>query len=113
MLESVFKKNRRSAIYIAEIGLNHNGNMDVARKMVNAAVSAGADAVKFQTIVPEYLNSIYTTSLLGTGLEGERDMSQIDFFRKFILSKDEYVELKKSQRIWGVFFSHLPLMKNL
>ena len=34
---------------IVEVGLNHNGNMDIAKKMIDEAVNAGADAVKFQT----------------------------------------------------------------
>lgn len=38
---------------IAEIGINHNGDMDVARKLIDAAVLAGCDAVKFQKRTPE------------------------------------------------------------
>ena len=40
---------------IAEAGVNHNGNMDIAKKLVDVAVSAGADAVKFQTFKAERL----------------------------------------------------------
>ena len=35
--------------FIAEIGANHNGDMDLARKLIDAARSCGADAVKFQS----------------------------------------------------------------
>jgi N-acetylneuraminate synthase len=38
---------------IAEIGINHNGSLDVAKKMIDGAVSAGCDAVKFQKRTPE------------------------------------------------------------
>src|SRR5512143_94141 len=38
---------------IAEIGINHNGDLDVARQIIDAAVHAGADAVKFQKRTPE------------------------------------------------------------
>lgn len=38
---------------IAEIGINHNGDLDVARRMIDAAVHAGADAVKFQKRTPD------------------------------------------------------------
>ena len=42
---------------IAEIGNNHEGDFDLARKMVRSAAEAGADAVKFQTIAPELLET--------------------------------------------------------
>lgn len=38
---------------IAEVGINHNGDLDLARRLVDAAVSAGCDAVKFQKRTPE------------------------------------------------------------
>jgi N-acetylneuraminate synthase len=38
---------------IAEIGINHNGNLEITKKMIDAAVHAGADAVKFQKRTPE------------------------------------------------------------
>jgi len=41
------------AYIIAEIGINHNGSLDIARQMIDAAVHAGADAVKFQKRTPE------------------------------------------------------------
>ena len=56
------KKNK---IYIiAEIGLNHNGNINLAKRMISAAKLAGADAVKFQSFKTEEFMSntkiIYT-----------------------------------------------------
>ena len=41
------------AYIIAEIGINHNGDLDIVKKMIDAAVHAGADAVKFQKRTPE------------------------------------------------------------
>src|SRR4030042_1681598 len=38
---------------IAEIGINHNGDLETAQRMIDAAVHAGADAVKFQKRTPE------------------------------------------------------------
>ena len=38
-----------SVLVIAEVGVNHNGSIDLAKKLIDAACSAGADAVKFQT----------------------------------------------------------------
>ena len=36
------------AFIIAEIGINHNGSLDIAKKLIAAAIVAGCDAVKFQ-----------------------------------------------------------------
>jgi len=44
-----------SVFIIAEAGVNHNGDRDIAFQMVEAAAGAGVDAVKFQTFLPEYL----------------------------------------------------------
>ena len=38
---------------IAEAGVNHNGNIDLAYNLIDGAVNAGVDAVKFQTAIPE------------------------------------------------------------
>lgn len=43
----------------AEIGCNHNGSVELAKKMMQKAKEAGADAVKFQSFVPENLVSRY------------------------------------------------------
>ena len=40
---------------IAEVGVNHNGNMETAKQLIDVACTAGADAVKFQTFKPEAL----------------------------------------------------------
>ncbi len=55
-MTSFFSKLNQAYI-IAEIGVNHNGNLDIAKKMIDAAKSAGADAVKFQTFSAESLVS--------------------------------------------------------
>jgi sialic acid synthase SpsE len=47
-----FKTNNRTYV-IAEIGINHGGNLDTAKRLVDAAVRSGVDAVKFQTYLTE------------------------------------------------------------
>lgn len=80
---------------IAEIGINHNGDLDIARKLIEWAALSGCDAVKFQkrtidqVYSPEYLAG-YRESPWGTtqreqkeGLEfGEKEYSEIDAFCK-------------------------------
>ena len=43
----------RPAYVIAEIGLNHNGDVELAKRLIDVAADAGADAVKFQKRTPE------------------------------------------------------------
>ena len=69
-------------IFIAEIGINHNGDPASAKSLVDAAAGAGAHAVKFQTFLPELMYSAYASSLLAEGREVRKDPAQIDFFRK-------------------------------
>ena len=40
---------------IAEIGINHNGDIEIAKKLIDESVKAGFDAVKFQTFIPEQM----------------------------------------------------------
>ena len=46
-------KNLDTVYVIAEIGLNHNGDIEIAKQLINVAASAGCNAVKFQKRTPE------------------------------------------------------------
>ncbi|HOT44309.1 MAG TPA: N-acetylneuraminate synthase family protein [Spirochaetota bacterium] len=103
MLDAIIQ-NRRNAIYIAEIGLNHNGNPDVAMRMIQAAARAGADAVKFQTFVPELMSSVYTKDLMDSGVERQRDSGLVDFFKTFVFDGEQYRALQKAAAAEGLIF---------
>ena len=60
----------KKVLVIAEIGNNHEGDFNVACEMIEAAAEAGADAVKFQTIVPNRLVS-------------KKDTNRVDQLSKF------------------------------
>ena len=79
--------------YIAEIGLNHNGDINLAKKMVNAAMQSGASAVKFQSIKAEKLVSpkTFTNHIDGFGLESVKTVG--DFWKKVSISKDFHIEI--------------------
>jgi sialic acid synthase SpsE len=105
MLDSIIHTERK-ALYVAEIGLNHNGDLDTALAMISSAARAGADAVKFQTFAPEQMNSVYTADLLEGGRERKRDSGTVDFFRRFVFNPDQYRELKSAAKEAGsIFFS--------
>ena len=98
----------RDLVFIAEIGLNHLGNADIAGRMIKEASKAGADAVKFQTFVPELMYSTYASSLLRFGIEKEADPGKIDFFKKFVIEKDEYHTLAALAGGLGLVFFSSP-----
>ena len=87
--------NQKKVFIIAEAGDNHNGNYDTALKLVDKAVEAGADCVKFQTFVTERVISKlaekadYQKESTGTG------ESQYEMVKKLELSFEQFRQIKK------------------
>lgn len=93
---------------IAEAGVNHNGSIDLAKKLVDEAVEAGCDAVKFQTFKSENLVSKsaqmaeYQKENLGA------NDTQLSMLKKLELSYDEFNELKAYADEKGIVFISTP-----
>lgn len=80
---------------IAEIGNNHEGSFDLAEEMIEKAAQSGADAVKFQTIVPELLVSI-------------SDQERIKKLKKFQFSYQQFEKLKNYAASKNILFFSTP-----
>ena len=82
-------------LIIAEAGVNHNGNFELAKKLIDKAVEGGADIVKFQTCKAENVISRYADKAEYQKVTtGEAD-SQLEMVRKLMLTYEEYGQLKE------------------
>ena len=76
---------------IAEIGINHNGNIVLAKKLIDVAIDAGANAVKFQK---RDLESIYQQKILETpSLDSQGTEILIDVLKNVEFNEDDFQEI--------------------
>lgn len=95
MINDRFKFSER-VITVAEIGVNHEGNFSRAVEMIELAAQAGADAVKFQTYIPE----LYISS---------SQQERLDRVRRFNLSFEQFRQLSVKAKEKNVLFFSTPL----
>ena len=75
---------------IAEAGVNHNGKLEIAEKMVDVAADAGADMVKFQTFRADHVLSKYAPKADYQKKFTDPDESQLEMIRKLELSYEDF-----------------------
>jgi N,N'-diacetyllegionaminate synthase len=90
-------------VVIAEIGVNHNGDLETARNLVRAARGAGADYAKFQTFSADDL-ATEGAPVAAYQEKSARDLSQRDMLRGLELSEDDFAELKGFCESSGISF---------
>jgi N-acetylneuraminate synthase len=83
--------NGHPCYVIAEIGINHNGNIDLAKRLISVAVAAGCDAVKFQK---RTIDVVYTEKELATPRENPFGTTNGDLKRGLEFGKEDFQEIQ-------------------
>ena len=102
---SNFYLGQKKIFIIAEVGNNHNGSVDLALEMVDAAYDAGADCVKFQM---RNMSSVYRKKSLAKQGEDLGTEYVLDLLERFQLSQDEHRRIAKYCDEKGIMFMCTP-----
>jgi len=93
---------------IAEAGVNHNGELGKAKELIEIAAEAGADAVKFQTFIPEEFVAEQAPKAAYQKVTTNVEQSQIDMLRDVSLSFRDFVTVKDYCDDKGIVFLSTP-----
>ena len=82
-------------IIIAEAGVNHNGDIDIAKKLVEFAADSGADIIKFQTFLTENIVSreAKKANYQQSNMADDMDNNQFSMLKILELSKEDHIVL--------------------
>ena len=97
-----------SVFIIAEAGVNHNGSIELAYKLIDAAIESGANAVKFQTFQTENFVIRDTEKAKYQKQNDNSNESQFDMLKKLELSVDDHKNLIDHCNIKGITFLSSP-----
>jgi N-acetylneuraminate synthase len=95
-------------LVIAEAGINHNGDINMAREMVRTAARAGADVVKFQTFNAEKLTTAQAPKAAYQMMATGKNESQFEMLQKLELGAGDFQMLMEECRQQGILFMSTP-----
>lgn len=116
-LESSFTINNRmigddcEPYVVAEAGVNHNGDIEIAKRLAREAKEAGADAIKFQTFQAETLATTYAET---AAYQRQRtaEVSQREMLKRLELKRSQHIEIMQFCKSIGITFFSTPFSKD-
>lgn len=93
-----------SVLIIAEIGVNHNGDMQLAKQLIKAAADAGADVAKFQSWQAEALAAPTAVKAAYQQRNDKESASQLEMLRKIELKRQDHASLQAYCQACGITF---------
>ena len=99
---------KKKTIIIAEIGVNHNGNINVAKKLIDIAKKSGADYVKFQTFKTENLVRANTKTAQYQSKNLRKKITQFNLLKKLELSENNHNKIIKHCNKLKISFMSSP-----
>ena len=93
---------------IAEAGINHNGQMEMAKRLIDAAVDAKADAIKFQTFIAEEEVTKITPKASYQQESTDSKESYYEMIKKLELNEQQHIELMKYATKKKIIFLSTP-----
>lgn len=99
---------KKKTFIIAEAGVNHNGSFELAKQLVDKAVWAGADCIKFQTFNSKNLVSKNAQKAEYQKKTTDSSESQLDMLKKLELTKEQFTELRNYCNQKGIKFLSTP-----
>lgn len=94
-----------SIFIIAEVGVNHNGDINIAKEMIDEAKKAGANCVKFQTFKAEEFVSDVSQTYTYKSQGKEVTESMIEMFIRYQFTKEEWIEIVEYCESKDILFS--------
>ena len=95
-------------VIIAEAGVNHNGSLEMAVQLIDVAVAAGADAVKFQTFKAEKISAVNAPKADYQKETTGSDESQLEMVKKLELDEKAHTMLNQHCQEKGIQFLSTP-----
>ena len=95
---------KRPTFIIAEAGVNHNGEMPLAKELIDAAAGAGADAIKFQTYITDNLVTGTAEKAAYQTVRDPSTSSQYEMLKNLELSEENFSELSRYAAKNGILF---------